>query len=108
ADSAAAIKGIESRLDKLESRDATHKTVRHAAPHKTARKAPRRATRHAAAPRWILRAALPGQAWVATSATSRDLHHLRVGDTLEGIGRVTAIEASGNGWIVRGTAGEIR
>ena len=59
-------------------------------------------------PVWVLRAAVPGQAWVASNATSRDLRPVKVGDMLQGIGRVTAIQQQEGGWIVRGVQGVIR
>jgi hypothetical protein len=59
-------------------------------------------------PVWVLRAASPGQAWVSTNATSHDLKPLRVGDTLAGIGRVTAIQQQGGNWVVQGTSGTLQ
>ena len=61
-----------------------------------------------AAPTWILRAASPGQAWVSTSTTSRELKPLQVGDTFAGIGKVTAIQQKDGNWIVQGTRGTIQ
>jgi len=60
-----------------------------------------------AKPVWVLRSASPGQAWVSTSATSSDLKQLQVGDSLAGIGRVTAIQHQGDDWVVQGTQGSI-
>lgn len=57
---------------------------------------------------WTLRAASPGLAWIAPSASSQDLRQVEVGDTLPGVGRVTAIEMQGDAWTVRGTKGIIR
>ena len=57
---------------------------------------------------WVLRAAMPGQAWVATSATSHDLKAVHVGDTLPGVGRVTAIQDQNGSWSVKGTTGSIQ
>ncbi len=79
---------------------ATHKTA-----HQHVKKAP---VEDKAESNWVLRAASPGQAWVATSATSHDLKQVQVGDKLTGIGRVTAIQKQGDAWIVRGTKGSIQ
>lgn len=58
---------------------------------------------------WVLRAAMPGQAWIATSADDKDLKPVHVGDTVTGIGRVTAIEAKdGDAWVIQGTKGTVR
>jgi tetrahydromethanopterin S-methyltransferase subunit G len=60
-------------------------------------------------PSWVLRAASPGQAWVASSSTSHDLTQLHVGDSLGSVGRVTAIQQQDDGsWMVQGTKGVIR
>jgi acyl dehydratase len=48
-----------------------------------------------------------GQAMIAVHG-ERDLKMVRIGDEVSGIGRVTAIENSGNGWIVQGTTGQIK
>jgi hypothetical protein len=89
--------------------------AKHAKHHAAARKA-RSHVQHAieantsapAQPIWVLRAASPGQAWVADSVTSRDLKALHVGDSLPGVGRVTAIQQQGGAWIVQGTGGTVR
>jgi intracellular multiplication protein IcmG len=57
---------------------------------------------------WVLRAATPGQAWIAVSSTANDLKEVQVGDTLPGIGKVTAITQYNGAWVVQGTKGEIR
>jgi len=57
---------------------------------------------------WVLRAASPGQAWVATSAQAHDLKEVHVGDTLPGIGQVTAIQQEGDNWVVKGSKGMIQ
>jgi hypothetical protein len=83
--------------------------VVHKAAHKTTKKTSEEA---ALSPphstRWVLRAAMPGQAWVSTTPTSRELKQLQVGDTLEGIGKITAIQQQGNNWVVQGTKGLIQ
>jgi hypothetical protein len=87
---------------------------RHAEHHKTAHAATVAHKKETAkpastpAPAWVLRSASPGQAWVAASATAHDLQHVQAGDTLDGIGKVTAIDQENGIWIVRGTKGRIQ
>jgi len=57
---------------------------------------------------WVLRAASPGQAWVAPNATSHDLKQVQIGDTLEGIGTVTAITQNNGNWVIQGNKGTIQ
>jgi hypothetical protein len=62
---------------------------------------------HMAAGTWVLKAAKPGVAWVARKGTD-DLKMVEVGDSLAGVGRVTAIVKSSSGnWTVNGTKGRI-
>jgi hypothetical protein len=84
----------------------TAKPVAHKA--KPAKKAHQVAAKESAPSSWILRAAVPGQAWVASDATSHDLKQVQVGDTLTGIGRITAIQQQGDQWIVKGSKGSIQ
>ncbi|MFA7276884.1 MAG: hypothetical protein WC043_08785 [Pseudobdellovibrionaceae bacterium] len=56
---------------------------------------------------WVLKGAQPGKALVALKG-SNDLKTVVVGATLPGIGRVTAIEQSPAGWVVKGTQGSIK
>jgi len=56
---------------------------------------------------WVLRAAIPGQAWIAPNGTDKDLKPVHVGDVLQGIGRVTAIEPKDGDWVVEGTKGSL-
>lgn len=58
--------------------------------------------------KWVLRAATPEQAWVAPSEASRELRPVRVGDTLPGVGRITAISLDGDNWVLRGTGGTLK
>ena len=83
-------------------------TSKHKAVHKVAHKPVRKAPVAKPGPQWVLRAATPGQAWVADSATSHDLKQLQVGDQLAGIGRVTAIQQQDGNWVVQGTKGKIQ
>jgi len=69
------------------------------------------ATKPAAAParkiEWVLRSAKPGMAWVSEKGSS-EMRTVGVGDTLAGIGKVTAITTDAQGrWVVNGTRGAI-
>lgn len=80
------------------------------APRSTATETPRsRPAAAAPAPvRWVLRAAQSNEAWVSRSAEGQ-LRSVSVGESLEGIGRITAIRQNGNGgWEVIGTQGSLR
>ncbi len=57
---------------------------------------------------WVLRAATPNEAWISGDATSADLRHVQVGDSLPGIGKVKAISQSSRGWEVEGTESTVR
>ena len=58
--------------------------------------------------RWVLRAATPDEAWIAKNSETRELRPVHVGDMVDGVGRVTAIEQVGATWVVQGTHGTIR
>ncbi len=63
--------------------------------------------KHAVAVKWVLKAAKPGVAWVAKKG-SGDLLMVETGDSLPGVGNVTAIVKSSSGrWVVNGTKGRI-
>lgn len=56
---------------------------------------------------WVLRSAKPGMAWVSEKG-SNEMRTIAVGDTLSGIGKVTAITTDAQGrWMVNGTRGTI-
>lgn len=56
---------------------------------------------------WVLRSAKPGQAMISEKG-SNEMRTVSVGDTLPGIGRVTAITTNPQGrWVVNGTQGVI-
>ncbi len=59
------------------------------------------------APRYELRAAQPGIAWVSESGKS-ELKSVEVGDTLYGIGKITSISYKDGEWIIEGTQGKIK
>ena len=56
---------------------------------------------------WELRGAQPGQAMVSTKGGKGDIRTVFVGDTLAGVGRITAITRTPSGWVVRGTNGTL-
>ncbi|NDC56090.1 MAG: hypothetical protein EBZ69_04675, partial [Alphaproteobacteria bacterium] len=57
---------------------------------------------------WILRSATRTEAWVARDIDTTQLQRVQVGDTLPGIGRITAIQRDDKRWVVQGTQGAIR
>lgn len=56
--------------------------------------------------RWELRAAQPGRAWVSQPG-ERDMRGIEVGQSLPGIGTITAINYQNGRWTVYGTQGQI-
>lgn len=52
--------------------------------------------------RWELRSAQEGSAMIGKPGES-DLKTIQVGETVPGLGRITAIEKRGEGWVVQGT-----
>ncbi|HEU4839473.1 MAG TPA: hypothetical protein VFS88_08705 [Micavibrio sp.] len=90
--------------DEVVEEEAPKPAVKKAAkpkPVKTAAKKPAVATG-----RWELRAAQPGRAWVSRPG-ERDMQSVEVGQSLTGIGRVTAILYQNRRWTVQGTSGQI-
>lgn len=67
---------------------------------------PRRAPQPVESVQWDLRGASPGQAYVAERGT-QNLRTVAVGDSLPGIGRITAISQQSGRWVVQGTSGRI-
>ena len=57
--------------------------------------------------RWELRAAQPGRAWVSKPG-ERDMQAVSVGESLPGIGRISAITYTNGRWTVTGTQGSIQ
>jgi len=77
------------------------------------KKAPARSARKPAAMKkpavaWVLRAATPDAAWVSQGRESQDLRRVAVGESLDSIGRVTAIKQNGDKWEVVGSKGTLR
>ncbi|MCB9988518.1 MAG: hypothetical protein H6868_04180 [Rhodospirillales bacterium] len=105
------VNALEKKVARLESR-------KPASAAETAPKAPKAAPSSAAAPtaapkiaapsstKWTLKSALPGEAYVAADGAS-DMVHVRVGDTLPGIGTVKGIYISEGKWIIEGTSGKV-
>ncbi len=85
-----------------------HKTVRHQSVRVVHKATHRAAPKKSSSAHWVLRAATPDEAWVATDATSSELRHVQVGDTLTGLGRVLAIHQNGDNWVVEGSQGTVR
>lgn len=56
---------------------------------------------------WVLRAAQDGEAWISPTAQGQ-LRHVKVGETIPGLGRITAIELKNGRWVVSGTQGTVR
>lgn len=83
--------------------------VKKAPPKKVVRAKPapaQAATSPVSSGRWELRAAQPGRAWVSKPG-ERDMQSVEVGQTISGIGRVTAILYQNGRWTVQGTQGRI-
>lgn len=84
---------------------APHHKVAHKASHKQAKKAASEAKK---SNKLVLRAASPGQAWVASGSSSTELKEVHVGDKLPGVGRIKSIEMQGDNWVVSGTKGSLK
>lgn len=56
---------------------------------------------------WELRAAQPGRAWVSKPG-ERDMQSVEVGQSLAGIGTISAISYQNGRWLVQGSTGQIR
>lgn len=60
-----------------------------------------------AATSWVLRSAKPGTAWISPEGTT-EMKTVVVGDTLDGLGKITAIFKDSSGrWVVKGTKGSV-
>lgn len=77
---------------------------------KTPTSAPQQAKAPEAAPAkvvsWELKAAQPGKAVLASRSTG-DTRNVAVGDTVDGLGKITAISNDTGRWTVRGTKGQV-
>lgn len=86
--------------------EAPRPAVKKAAKPKPAKPAAKKPAVTASSGRWELRAAQPGRAWVSRPG-ERDMQSVEVGQSLTGIGRVTAILYQNGRWTVQGTSGQI-
>lgn len=77
-----------------------------AAPQKATAPKARKKKSSVSSGKWVLRAAQPGRAWISKPG-ERDMKALQVGDTVAGLGRVTAITYDGQKWAVVGTQGRV-
>lgn len=79
---------------------------------KTAKKSQSPSSRQASARKsgrhWILRAAVPGSAWVADSPSSTSLKPIKVGDTVPGLGKIKSIVNNNGRWIVKGSERDLQ
>lgn len=75
-------------------------------PKAVSKPAPVKAAASQASTRWELRAAQPGKAWVSKPG-QRDMQGVQVGESLPGIGRITAITYQNGRWAVLGTQGQV-
>ncbi len=110
----ASLSQMERRITKLE------KTPRKAATSTKSSRSSQKSSSTAATPpankkqaskansdkKWVLKSAQPNQAMVAKQGES-DMVRISVGETLSGIGRITAIDMQNGQWIVQGTKGSI-
>lgn len=107
---------LEKTIQTLEKRMATladsKPVATKPAPKKSAATAPvKRKSEKAYVPpkkttQWELRGASPDEAYVAQKG-SQSLRTVRVGNSLDGIGRITSIAVESGRWVVRGTSGII-
>lgn len=72
----------------------------------TTAKAPAAAAATAKVVSWELKAAQPGKAVLASRSTG-DTRNVSVGDTVDGLGKITAISNETGRWTVRGTKGQV-
>lgn len=85
---------------------AAHAKEDNAAPQKATAPKAKKKKSSVSSGKWILRAAQPGRAWISKPG-ERDMKALQVGDTVAGLGRVTAITYDGQKWAVVGTQGRV-
>lgn len=73
-----------------------------------AKKVVKKKATSAPSPSWVLRAATPDAAWVASGPESQELRRVAVGETLRGLGKVKEIRQKGEKWEVIGEKGTLR
>lgn len=100
------IRNLEKRIETLSrAKEIQSASKPAAAPRKTPVKTSK-PKRPAAAVKWELRGASPGNAYVAEKGT-QNLRTVGIGDSLSGVGRITSIAVESGRWVVRGTSGNI-
>jgi len=57
---------------------------------------------------YVIRAARPGQAWIAKSESATDLREVHIGDTVPGLGKIQSIFLDANGWAIVGSEAILR
>ncbi|MEC7576518.1 MAG: hypothetical protein VX468_04255, partial [Pseudomonadota bacterium] len=55
---------------------------------------------------WVLKGIAQGQAWIAKEG-SNDIKKVTVGDTVQGLGKITSVGLENNVWTVRGSQGSV-
>lgn len=76
-------------------------------PPPTAKPTPKPASSAEIRPKWELRAAQPGRAYIGIVG-SKDVQVVETGDTLQGIGRIESIAIEQGIWVVKGSNGVIK
>lgn len=108
---------MQQKLASMETTQARNSEMAPAPVKKKVKKAPRRKKARSSAtkksssvstsPRWILKGAKPGTAWIS-SPGSNEIRTVNVGQSLPGLGRVTAVVKDSNDhWVVNATNGRI-
>lgn len=113
---AATVSDLQSEVARLQNNaQMTASTTTRVAPPPVATRSAPRPTSTPAAPRaaapaahssWVLRAAQDGEAWISAS-TQGQLRHVKVGETVNGLGRITSIQLKNGRWVVTGTQGTV-
>lgn len=97
---------IKGRLDKIEA-EGQPRSAGKGASSPSSRLMSRSASVTVAKDVWVLKSAQPDTAMVSRQGET-EMRSVAVGDTLRGIGRITAVALENGQWVVRGTTGEIR
>lgn len=111
----AALDKMKQNIKAVESKTNSKATVKATAARPTSKKvskpktvsAPKQKVAPVKPKVWELKAAQPGKAWVSLKGKS-DIKAIAVGDTLEGLGRITAISFNNRRWTVKTTKGQIK
>lgn len=107
------LESLEVTVGELQQKIADGKTGTAAPVSKKEKTAVRHRAQHQArhhavpAPRWVLKAAKPGRAWVSEKG-SHEIRVVSVGENLAGIGKIKAVAKDSAGlWVVNGAKGRI-